>query len=204
MNETFRHEENEPVEQADASEPEMRVRRIVNPDDAMVEKIFELEKACFPPEMLEPSEEDITPEDELKAVLETQGVHVLIEDKTGIFGHISAVDHNTECDFLKDYDPDYKPKDKALYVNCLDVMQGRNNLQGLGRPKALEMLWAEFVKEAVASDYKTVTMYARKSNSESDIIQKKLGGKFFRTMKNWLDMGEDFDYLEVDLPEKEQ
>jgi hypothetical protein len=60
------------------------------------------------------------------------------------------------------------------------------------------------VKEAVADSYKTATMYARKSNSESDIIQKKLGGRYFRTMKNWLDMEEDFDYLEIDLSEKKE
>jgi hypothetical protein len=194
MSEKFNHE-NEPAEQVDSIDPGMRTQRIFNPDDAMVAEIYQLERACFPEEMMET-------EEELGDVLKTEGVHILIKDKEGIFGHISAVDHNIECDFMKDYDPDYVPLENALYVETLDILQGRNNLQGLGRPKALEMLWVKFVEEAVASGYKKATMYARKSNGESKIVQKKLGGKFFRTMKNWLDMGEDFDYLEVGLLEK--
>jgi len=205
MSEKFRQEESEPIDKVDMSEAGMRVRRITNPDDAMVEQIYQLESACFPAEMM-------TDKEEVEGVLNTEGVHILIEDENGIFGHISAVDHNTEFRgddkdpeniYIGDYDPDYKPEDNALYINCIDIIQGRNKLQGLGSPKALKMLWDKFVKEAVESGYEKATMYARIITGESDIVQKKLGGKHFRKMENWLDMGEDFDYLEIDLPEKE-
>ena len=199
MGEKPRHEE-EPIQSADMAEPTeqaMRVERIVNPDEAMVNKIFDIETACFPPEMMEASEEGISPRDELREVLETKGVHVLIEDAEGPFGHISAVDHDTQVDFMKEYDPEYKPQKDTLYINSLDIMQGRNQQEGLERPKALEMLWEEFKKEAIADGYKTATMYARPG--ESRVAQRKLGAKYFRTMPNWLDMGEDFDYLEISL-----
>ena len=192
----------EPVEQTDMTEPNMWKREIVNPDDAMVQEIFDMEMQCYPPEMMEPSEPGITAEEELKEVLETEGVHILIEDAEGPFGHISAVDLETEREYFEKNDPDFKFQENALYINTIDIIKRRNQQEGLERPKALGMLWDEFIKQAVADGYKTAVMYAREK--ESRVLQKVLGAEKFRTMPNWLEMEEDFDYLELNLTPKEE
>jgi len=56
-------------------------------------------------------------------------------------------------------------------------------------------------EEAKKRGYKKIFAHARVENNLSGLLQKK-GAKKLRTIDNWHDFGEPFDYLEIEIEEK--
>jgi hypothetical protein len=191
MNEFLRREEELPQIATDPIEKNnFTIERLTKITPENLDEIYALESACYPPDMMETKEE-------LQDSLESQGaICIAVRDLEGrMFGHVSCVDHNEEYEFMRENDPGFKKLENALHIETIDILPGKNDL------KTLIALWDSLKDEAAASGYKKLTMYAR-ADKLSGILQKKGGAKFFRRMPNWYDMGEDFDYLEMDLPEK--
>jgi hypothetical protein len=165
------------------------VQRIIGVDEGTLRQLAEIEKLCFSEEMAEDQEE-------LTEVLESPGsIHLKLEDNEGkILGYISSVRQGSEFDSLKEWDPDLE-KDDSLYIHSFDIRPEARNL------KNFNALFGRLKQEALLQGYKKLSMYARTENKLSEVLQKRYGAKFFRRIKNWRDLGEDLDYLEVDLEE---
>jgi len=171
----------------DPIETELKAERIINVDDKTLDQLAEIEKACFSEEMAEDKEE-------LREVLETPGgINLKLEDEEKrILGYISSVKQSDEFDLLKESDSDLQ-KDNSLYIHSFDIRPEARNLKNFN--SLLNALKSEAKKEG----YKKLSMYARTENGLSRVFQKRYGAKFFRRIKNWRELGEDLDYLEMNL-----
>ncbi len=174
-------------------EPEIQIERITDLDDGTLKQISEVEKSCFPEQIAED-------EEELREVLENpEGIHLKIKDEEGkIFGYISSLRQDQEFDLLKKHDLNLKKEDGVLYVHSFDIVPGKRSLRTFNRA------WNALKEEAVKEEYKKLIMYARTSNGLSRVFQKRYGAEFFRRIENWRGLGEPFDYLEIELPEKKR
>lgn len=177
--------------QSEAGEPGIHVERITELDDEALKQVTAVEQACFSKAMAET-------EAELKEVFENQnGIHLVIKDEVEkIFGFITSLESNEEFDMLKAADPKLERQENAIYLHSIDIKPG-SPMSGF-----LIMLRA-FMAEAEKEGYEKVTMYAR-INGISEMFEKAFHGEILRRVPNWRGLGEDMDYVEVELPKQEK
>jgi len=175
-------------ENVEETETQSKVERIFEVDDKTLRQVVQIEKDCFPEDMQES-------EEEIRKILENKnGIHLKLENNGAIVGYITSLKQDQEFDLLKESDADLKNEQGSLYLHSIDITPKNRNL------KNFNALFGELIDEAKKENYKKVTMYARTSNRFSSILQKRYGAKFFRSIKDWRNLGEDMDYLEIDLP----
>jgi len=79
-----------------------------------------------------------------------------------------------------------------LYVESIATDPAARNIEGF-----IEMLHA-LKEEAKQKGYKKISAHVRVTNGLSEIMQRR-GAKKLRTIENWHDFGEPFDYLELEV-----
>ena len=85
---------------------------------------------------------------------------------------------------------------ETLYIWTIAIKPEERSL------KTFSNLIKEFYGQAKERRIKKLVMHARVNEHLSDVLQSRYGAKKIRREENWLDSGEPFDYLEIDLEEK--
>ncbi|MBD3282621.1 MAG: hypothetical protein GF387_03400 [Candidatus Portnoybacteria bacterium] len=150
-------------------------------------QILEVEKASFPEQM----QSDI---EDLRETLENErGIQLITKNKEDkIVSYLSSEPIEDAYEELKDYDPELKPEKDSLYVESIATRPENRDI------KILLKNLNTIKKEAREKGYRKITAHVRVNNNLSNVLQKK-GFKKLRTMKNWHNFNEPFDYLELEL-----
>lgn len=179
-------------ETTEIEKPGIMVERITKLDEETLQQILEVEQVSFPEKMQSDKEE-------LREILENQdGIHLLVRDEGGrVCGYIAGLRQSQEYDDLKKHDPAFEKGEKNLYVDSIAVKPDDRSME------RFNTLFGTLIEEATDNSFEKITMHARTSTGFNRLV-KMLGGKSIRMVKNWYGFGEDFDYLEMDLPKQEK
>ncbi len=158
---------------------EIKIEEISRINSDLIEKINQLEKVCFPEELQTPAEE----------YLAMKGLHFVLKKDNQIIGNLSAVE-TEEIPSLVDRNHLNK---ETLYVWTIAIKPEARSLKNFNK------LIKELYEKAKERKIKKLVMHARVNEHLSDILQARYGAKKIRRVENWLESGEPFDYLEIDL-----
>lgn len=156
-------------------------------DEKTLEEILKVEQASFPEEM----QEDI---EGIKEVLNNeQGIQIIAKnEKQEIVSYFSSSPLEDVYKELKDYDSELKLEKDVLYVSSIGTMPEFRDMRILLKTFRIAQ------EQAKEKGFKKIAAHVRVKNGFSDLLQKK-GAKKLRTIENWYNFGEPFDYLEIEL-----
>jgi hypothetical protein len=159
-------------------------------EDLRTEDLFQefvkIDKEIFPGMEIE--------ESELRETFESEGIQVALRDSQGVLiGYLLSVPYEQAITFLLPDDPLLSPKEKTLYVESIGILPTHRSI------KNVLSIWNSLRDEAVKRGYNTINGHFRVSQGLSRVVQRKLNGKYFRTIENWVGYREPFDYLEINL-----
>jgi ribosomal protein S18 acetylase RimI-like enzyme len=169
---------------------EYKIEIINKIDDETLKGILKVEEESFP-EIMQSDLED------LRETLENKkGIQIIVKNEKGeIISYLSSKPLKDAYEELKDYDSELLPQKDALYVESIATKPENRDL-GLFLKIVNNLL-----KEAKKRGYKKICAHVRIKNNLSEILQKR-GAKKLRTIENWHNFGEPFDYLEMEIKEK--
>jgi hypothetical protein len=159
-------------------------------EDLRTEDLFQefvkIDKEIFPGMEIE--------ESELRETFESEGIQIVLRDSQGgLIGYLLSVPYEQAITFLLPDDPLLSPKEKTLYVESIGILPAHRSI------KNVFLIWNNLRDEAIKRGYDTINGHFRVSQGLSGVVQKRLNGKYFRTIENWVGYGEPFDYLEINL-----
>jgi ribosomal protein S18 acetylase RimI-like enzyme len=177
----------EEFEKFEVKKPEYKIEVIKKLDRETLEQILEVEKASFPEQM----QSDL---EDLKETLENKkGVQIVVRNEKGeIISYLTSKPLKDAYEELKYYDPELKPEEGVIYVESIATKPTERSVQLF-----FELL-KTFKEEARKKGYKKIACHARISNNLSSFLQRR-GAKKLRTIENWHNFGEPFDYLEIEI-----
>jgi len=178
----------EKLKQKQKQDSEYKVEVIKKLNEETSKGILTVEQASFPEEM----QSDL---EDLKETLENKkGVQIIAKKEKGeIISYLSSKPLKDAFEELKYYDPDLKPEKSVLYIESIATKPEFRNIKVF-----LEMLNV-IAEEAKKKGYKKIAAHTRVENNLSTLLQKKWGAKKLRTIENWHNFGEPFDYLEIEI-----
>jgi len=165
-------------------EPKIEIEIIKKPDQRILQVLEEIEKKCFPSELQESAEE-------IKEHFKTKGIQLIVKEDDKIVGYLTSLPAK-EIDFAK---KEHQTKD-TLWIWSVDILPEKRGL------KIAKMLYDKLIEEAKKRKYRKLVGVVRVNQHLSDVLQKRMGWKFIERYENWYGSGEPFDYLEIDLEEK--
>lgn len=149
------------------------------------EAVKKIEHACFDEKMRSQAYD-------LEGLLNDPSVTAMVffQGNT-LIGYIAGA--GLECESAS-FDPETDPKIgwgefDTFYVDNVSILPGHR------APENFAYMVLEFIRLMSYEGYKRTTTHARKSNGLSAYCMRKLKFKRLKTIKNWYDCGEDFDYL---------
>jgi ribosomal protein S18 acetylase RimI-like enzyme len=171
-------------------EPEHKLETIKEFGEETLNQILAVERASFPEEM----------QSDLKDLEETlknkKGIQIIAKNNKGeIVAYLSSKPLKNAYEELKDYDPELKSEKDVLYIESIAIKPEFRNTNIFFR------IIKNIEEEAKNRGYKKISAHARVKNNLSDFLQKK-GAKKLRTIDNWHNFGEPFDYLEIEIDDK--
>lgn len=157
-------------------------------DQDLLEQLVQLEKTAFPARMVYADGTQYYRE----CIEDDSNINVVMRDKNGeVSGYVVAIPQSKVFEDLHRYDKEMKNDLERLYVDTIQTMPGKRQTFGI-----LKLLYA-MIEEAGRRGLNKFSMHARKSNGLSNIILKVFPTTAcLRTIKNWYDYGEPFDYIE--------
>ncbi len=127
-------------------------------------------------------------EDLERTFKDKDSILIVAKENGKVIGYIAGLPLSKAYDWLSIYDKALKPEKKTFYVESIAILPGYRNVF----QKLIKKLYEEVKKRG----YKKIAVHARKQNKLSDVMQKRYGMKYVRTLHDWFDWGGDFDYLE--------
>ncbi len=156
-------------------------------DENILQQILNIEEASFPPQMRS-NIKDIE-----ETLLSERGIQIVAQNENGeIISYLSSKPLTEAYEQLRSYDPEIESQERVLYVESFATI-----------PEARELslflnILRQLLEKAKEKGFKKIAMHARVKNGLSRFLQRK-GAKKLRTIENWYNFGEPFDYLEFDL-----
>ena len=191
INETFHliaeDFQNEKTPSRKEKEERYLIRTLESLNEDTLREILSVEQASFPEEM----QSDL--EDLREALENPKGIQLIAQNTKGeIVSYLSSQPLEDVYAELKDYDPALQADPHTLYVESIATKPESRDigifLRTLNRLK----------DEAKAKGYSKIAAHVRVSNHLSDVLQKR-GARKLRTIENWHDFGEPFDYVEIEI-----
>lgn len=164
------------------------VEAVKDYDDGLIESHENLEKSAFPEHMVY-----VEGADYCRACLkDAANINVVMRDGSGkIIGYVVAVPQRNVHEELRKYAPDMKDDPERFYVDTIQTLPGTRRAFGI-----LKLLYAR-IEEAWRRCVGKFSMHARKTNGLSRIILRVFPKTIcLRTVDNWYNYGEPFDYIE--------
>lgn len=159
-------------------------------DEKLFQEFVDIDKKIFPDMSIE--------EDELRESFESDGVQVVLRDHNNdLIGYLLSVPYEQAILFLQQEDPLLVLRENTLYIESIGILPYHRSL------KNILSIWGSLKDHAIKKGYKTVNGHFRVSQGLSQVVQKRLKGKYFRTIDNWVGYGEPFDYIEIGLVDEE-
>jgi hypothetical protein len=161
---------------------------VKNYDPMLVKELWLLEKQAFPPRMQYTEGESYY----IECLKDKANINVVMRDNEGkVIGYVVAIPQSNVYEILKQYDPDMKDDPERLYVDTIQILPGKR--QAFGIMKLINAL----IEEASKRGLNKFSMHVRKSNGLSRIILRLFPSTVcLRTIDNWYNFGEPFDYIE--------
>lgn len=156
-------------------------------NEEILRGISRVGELSFPPEMQSNLED-------LRETLEDkEGIQIITREEGGeIISYLSSKPLEKAYEQLRDYDPELKPEEGVLYVESIATIPE-------SRDVGIFLKTLNTLKErARERGYKKITAHVRVQNNLSSLLQKK-GARKIRTIENWHNFGEPFDYLEIEV-----
>jgi len=156
-------------------------------DENVLNQISEVEQASFPEEMRSDLED-------LRETLENEkGIQLITKNQENeIVSYLSSKPLENAYEELKDYDPDLELEKDVLYVESIATKPENRDIRVFLRT-------LNTIKEkAKEKGYRKIATHARSRNNLSGLLQKR-GAKKLRTIEDWHNFGERFDYLEIEI-----
>ncbi len=132
--------------------------------------------------------------EDLRETLENKkGIQVISRDeKNKIVSYLSSKPLEDAHRELKNYDLKLKPEKDVLYIESIATIPEARDIK-------IFLRTINVIKnEAKKRGFKKITAHVRIENGLSDLLQK-MGARKLRTIENWHDFGEPFDYLEIEI-----
>jgi len=157
-------------------------------DEATLEQILSVEQASFPAAM------QSTKEDLRETLENPNGIQIILRAADGtIVGYLASKPHNEALEELRQYDPKMQEEENALYIESIAILPESRSL------RTFLQLGRTLLQEVKNRGFKKITMHARVASGLSSALQKRYGAKHLRTIDNWYNFGEPFDYLEIEV-----
>ncbi len=156
-------------------------------DDQTLKDILNVEEKSFPEQMQ-------SDEDDLKESLKNKrGIQIIAKDEKGeIVSYLSSLPLKDTFKNLKNYDTELKSEKDVLYIESVATIPENRDIK-------IFLKGFELIKqEAQKRGFKKISAHVRVSNGLSGVLQK-MGAKKLRTIENWYDFNEPFDYLEFEV-----
>lgn len=178
--------ENAPNQGREKEPAEIKAQVLETISEEDVDGILAIDKKIFPTMPVA--------DEEIRGTLESDGVQVVLKDEeSNLVGYVISLPHNEAYEFLNDIDPELASVEGGLYIESIGILPEHRSI------KNLAALWDAFTSRAREKGYTKVTAHVRVSEGLSEVFQKRLKAVKHRTMENWADFNEPFDYLEFDL-----
>jgi hypothetical protein len=157
-------------------------------DEPVSNNLIEVDKSAFPEEM------NLSAEDMKEIWEDDENIRIILKDieTNKVIGYVLAVLPEGELEILKEWDPDFSPKEGDLYVESVAVIPEMQDKGGIS------YLYDKLDEKAKEAGFKRLLRHCRRSTS-SPIIRYKYKLKPLRTIENWQGWGEPFDYFEVPI-----
>jgi len=156
-----------------------------HPSEADIAELIEVDKEIFP---TMPIDDEV-----IRGALESSGVQVILRGEDGkIAGYIISRPHNEVYDELKKLDPELEVVEGGLYAESMGIVP-----KARGALSNLRAMGDTFVAEAKRKGFVKITGHFRVSEGLSGVLQNRANAQKLRTIENWLQSGEPFDYLEI-------
>ncbi len=160
--------------------------RLVPADwDAHGEQLQMIEEVCFREQMRSKVED-------LKGLIEDEeALAMALFDGEKMTGYVAGVPLESSS---SSFDQKSDPKEgwgefDTMYIDNVSILPEHRNQHNL------KFLLTEFIRHSRAAGYLRATTHARKSNGLSAYCIRKFKFKRLKTIRNWYDCGEDFDYI---------
>lgn len=149
------------------------------------EQLLRIEAQCFDEQM---RSQAYNLEELIKD--ETVMAMVLIKNDE-VIGYIAGADLESEA---SSFDPHSDPRTgwgdfDTLYLDNVSILPEHRAFD------AFQFMATEFIRYGKTLGYRQATMHARRANGLSTYCIRRLKFKRLKTIQNWYDCGEDFDYL---------
>ena len=156
-------------------------------DEKTLMEVLGVEEKCFP-ESMQSDEED------LKETLDNKkGIQIIVKDENGsVVSYLSSLPLEDTFEDLEDYDNELKLEKGILYIESIAIIPESRNVHIFS--KILNLV----KQEATKRGFKKVSAHVRVSNGLSNILQK-MGAQKMRTIEDWHNFNEPFDYLEIEI-----
>jgi len=160
-----------------------------NMSEEDVQGIIAIDREIFPTMPVE--------EEEIRETLLSKGVQVVLKTRNGnLAGYIISLPHDEALEMLADIDTELVEVENGLYIESIGILPECRSTKNLSE------LWGAFSTRAREKGFKTITAHVRVSEGLSSVFQKRMGAVKHRTIENWADFDEPFDYLEFRLDSK--
>lgn len=151
------------------------------------ERLAFIEKSCFEEQMRSQAYD-------LKGLIEDESsLAMVLYDGEEMAGYIAGVPLESSS---SSFDQASDPKEgwgelDTMYIDNVSILPAHRNQNNL------RFLLAEFIRHSKDAGYLRATTHARKSNGLSAYCIRKFKFKRLKTINNWYDCGEDFDYIVI-------
>jgi len=153
----------------------------------IVDKLIELDKKCFSGNLFMSKEDLEHIFSDPKLILHK------VEDEGRLLGYTYGVPLTSVFKELSEADPDLTDDPECLYVYSTATDPDERSLK----------MFFELIKgieeSATANGYARISRHSRVTEGYSSVLQKKFKYNFIRTLDDWMESGESFDYLIKDL-----
>lgn len=158
-------------------------------NEMLVAELAKLHPLSFPAHMLHSD-----PVEYFTEGLRDEGAinFVLQSPANRIVGHLLAYPQSSVYEELRRWDPAMEDDPEGLYLEIIQVLPEQRRTGNATR------LFERMALEAPERGFTRLSMHARKRNGMDEMIRKLFPeNRFVRTVENWLDTGESFEYIET-------
>jgi hypothetical protein len=153
----------------------------------LVSKLIELDKKCFPGNLFMSKEDLEHIFSDPKLILHK------VESEGRLLGYTYGVPLTSVFKELSEADPDLVDDPECLYVYSTATDPDERSLK----------MFFELIKgieeSAILKGYSSISRHSRTTEGYSSVLKKKFKYNFVRTLDDWMESGESFDYLVKDL-----
>lgn len=159
-------------------------------DPVLIHQLVTMQRSAFPPRMQVPDPVGYYRD----ALTDARAINIILRSASGAdpVGYLLAWPQPEVCSDLGAWDPALAPDPGTLYIDLIQTLPGRRQIQGG------ILLLQRVCAEARRQGYRRLAAHVRTSNGLSRLMRKVFpDSRCLRRLDNWFGSGETFDYIEA-------